>query len=163
MNPRCGNILRGANWFFLNQRRPEARFLFFRFIALIRIRELNKRGWEEVWAKYYGYKPFATPGKYFLQRTGRLLALAAAHSEIIAPGEIERLLLLTEGEGIPRIQIPEEDMQRVKEEVVAKIASHDTTKDGEEDGEEGEEGEFEYITMDDGYGRVAPSDDEDEA
>lgn len=54
-------------------------------------------------------------------------------------------------------------MQRVKEEVVAKIASHDTTKDEEEDGEEGEEGEFEYITMDDGYGRVAPSDDEDEA
>lgn len=61
-----------------------------------------------------------------------MLLAQAAHSKTIAPEEIERFLLSSEGEEMPRIQITEEDMRRVKEEV-AKIATHETIMDEEED------------------------------
>ncbi|KAK3947683.1 hypothetical protein QBC32DRAFT_223633 [Pseudoneurospora amorphoporcata] len=92
---------------FLNQNRPASRFLFFRFmLALIRIRQLDRRGWEDVWAKYHTYKPFAaTPTGRYYARTGMLPLLAmAGHNGITAPEEeIEEFLRLNEAEEVPRI------------------------------------------------------------
>lgn len=60
---------------FLNEKRPVARFLYFHFImALIRIKDLKRKGWEDTWARFYTQRPFPTPGRYM--RKSMLLALA---------------------------------------------------------------------------------------
>lgn len=60
---------------FRNEKRPVARFLYFHFImALIRIKDLKRTGWEDAWAKFYTQRPFPTPGRYM--RKSMLFALA---------------------------------------------------------------------------------------
>ena len=43
-------------------------------MALVRIKDLQRGGWRDVWAWYYEQRPFSTPGKY--TRQSMLLALA---------------------------------------------------------------------------------------
>ena len=60
---------------FLNNKRPVSRFMYFHFImALIRIKDVKRQGWQDVWARYYQQRPFPTPGNYL--RRSMLLALA---------------------------------------------------------------------------------------
>ncbi|KAK1779621.1 hypothetical protein QBC45DRAFT_325613 [Copromyces sp. CBS 386.78] len=152
--PKAKDTLDQRELVFLNHNRPASRFLFFRFmLALIRIRQLKRTGWEDVWARYRTNKPFATPGRY--TRTGMLLAMAA-HNEITAPEEIEGFLRLVEAEKVPRtITLPEAEILRVKEEVAKAIESFETARDNHEDREnedtDTEDDELEYSTMDDGY------------
>ncbi len=42
-------------------------------MALIRIKDLKRYGWEDVWARYYKQRPFPTTGNYLRRRI--LLAL----------------------------------------------------------------------------------------
>lgn len=66
---------------FLNEKRPVSRFLYFHFImALIRIKDLKRRGWQDVWARYYHLRPFGTPGNYM--RKSILIALATHHGTV---------------------------------------------------------------------------------
>ncbi|KAK3400002.1 hypothetical protein B0T20DRAFT_407567 [Sordaria brevicollis] len=96
-------------------------------MALTRIRELNRNGWQEIWAKYSTSRPFATPGRYL--RTGMLLALTA-NSEVISPGELEKFVLQSETD-VPRLILAEEDMKRVRAEV-AKLAKYEEEKEDED-------------------------------
>ncbi|EON96099.1 hypothetical protein UCRPA7_8405 [Phaeoacremonium minimum UCRPA7] len=67
--------LDGKELVFLNDNRPVSRFVYFHFVmALIRIKDTKKDGWENVWARYYEQRPFPTPGPYM--RRSMLLALA---------------------------------------------------------------------------------------
>lgn len=70
-----GKDLDGRELKFLNDKRPVSRFMYFHFImALIRIKDIQRRGWEQIWARYYQQRPFATPGPYM--RRSMLLALS---------------------------------------------------------------------------------------
>ncbi|KAG6018358.1 hypothetical protein E4U43_002516 [Claviceps pusilla] len=65
----------GKELTFLNANRPAARFLYFHFImALLRIRDLQREGWQTTWARYYTQRPFPTPKPYI--RESMLIALA---------------------------------------------------------------------------------------
>ncbi|KAH8897722.1 hypothetical protein GQ53DRAFT_778019 [Thozetella sp. PMI_491] len=67
--------LDGKELVFLNEKRPVSRFLYFHFImALVRIKDLRRQGWQDIWARYYEQRPFPTPGNYM--RQSMLLALA---------------------------------------------------------------------------------------
>lgn len=67
--------LDGKELVFLNEKRPVSRFLYFHFImALVRIKDIQRHGWEGVWARYYEQRPFPTPGNYM--RQSMILALA---------------------------------------------------------------------------------------
>jgi hypothetical protein len=67
--------LDGRELTFLNKKRPVSRFLYFHFImALVRIKDVERQGWRDVWARYYEQRPFPTPGNYL--RQSMLLALA---------------------------------------------------------------------------------------
>ncbi|KAM5352789.1 hypothetical protein ACJ41O_005511 [Fusarium nematophilum] len=71
----CGKELDGKELIFLNEKRPVSRFLYFHFVmALIRIKDIKRRGWDTIWARYYQQRPFPTPGNYM--RQSMLLALA---------------------------------------------------------------------------------------
>ncbi|KAK0616652.1 hypothetical protein B0T14DRAFT_604894 [Immersiella caudata] len=70
-----GGDLDGRELKFRNNKRPVSRFMYFHFIlALIRIKDVKRRGWQDVWARYYQQRPFPTPGNYM--RQSMLLALA---------------------------------------------------------------------------------------
>ncbi|KAK1783786.1 hypothetical protein QBC45DRAFT_305505, partial [Copromyces sp. CBS 386.78] len=76
---------------FRNGNRPNASFMYFRFmLALIRTRDKQRAGWEGFWARYRTTKPFGTPGRYC--RDGMLMAMAA-YSKMSAPEEIEAFLV----------------------------------------------------------------------
>ncbi|KAK7418466.1 hypothetical protein QQX98_003958 [Neonectria punicea] len=70
-----GRDLHGKELVFHNAKRPVSRFLYFHFImALIRIKDLKRSGWQGIWARYYEQRPFPTPGNYM--RQSMLFALA---------------------------------------------------------------------------------------
>lgn len=76
----------GKELVFRGEKRPIPRFLYFHFImALIRMRDLNRKGWQDVWAKYHQQRPFPTPTQYM--RKSMLLALGthfgSAHMHIV--------------------------------------------------------------------------------
>ncbi|KAL7900501.1 hypothetical protein HDV64DRAFT_244371 [Trichoderma sp. TUCIM 5745] len=92
---------------FLNENRPVPRFLYFRFImTLIRIKDLQRPGWKDVWARYYEQRPFPAPSNYM--RRSMLLALAthfgSAHMHVveswIADHGFESPMKLTEDESM---------------------------------------------------------------
>ncbi|CAH0027502.1 unnamed protein product [Clonostachys rhizophaga] len=67
--------LDGKELIFRDQNRPSSRFLYFHFImSLIRIKDLNKEGWRDIWARYYEQPPFPAPAPYM--RKSMILALA---------------------------------------------------------------------------------------
>jgi hypothetical protein len=75
-----GKSMDGQELMFLNEKRPTARFLYFHFImALVRIKDTDRHGWREIWAKYYDNRPFATPGLY-IRRT--MLLAIVTHFEV---------------------------------------------------------------------------------
>ncbi|KAG6117171.1 hypothetical protein E4U14_008055 [Claviceps sp. LM454 group G7] len=81
MNERYGGgdfrarELDGRELTFHNEKRPVSRFLYFHFfMALVRIRDIKRIGWQDTWARYYGQRPFPTPGPYL--RKSLLMALA---------------------------------------------------------------------------------------
>jgi hypothetical protein len=86
--------IEGQELMFLNEKRPTARFLYFHFImAMVRIKDMDRLGWQKIWAKYYDNRPFATPGPY-MRRT-MLLALVT-HFQVTDPNVVESFL---EGQG----------------------------------------------------------------
>lgn len=57
--------LHGKEMVFEGNRLPVAKFLYLRFIlTLVRIKNLNRPGWRDVWARYYEQRPFPAPGNY---------------------------------------------------------------------------------------------------
>ncbi|KAG6108189.1 hypothetical protein E4U13_006573, partial [Claviceps humidiphila] len=43
----------------------DSRFPFFYFfVALVRIRDSKRQGWQDTWVRYYYQRPFSTPGAY---------------------------------------------------------------------------------------------------
>ncbi|KAK3360846.1 hypothetical protein B0T24DRAFT_123940 [Lasiosphaeria ovina] len=70
-----GKNLDGRELQFQNNNRPVSRFMYFKFImALVRIKDIKRQGWQDIWARYYQQRPFPTPGNYL--RRSMLLALA---------------------------------------------------------------------------------------
>ncbi len=70
-----GKDLDGRELVFRSDARPASRFMYFHFVmALIRIKDLDRPGWQDAWARYYQERPFPTPGPYM--RKSMLLALA---------------------------------------------------------------------------------------
>ncbi|KAK2589377.1 hypothetical protein QQS21_012947, partial [Conoideocrella luteorostrata] len=70
-----GKHLHGKELTFLGNKRPVSRFLYFHFImALVRVKDLKRDNWEDIWARYYTQRPFPTPGPYM--RRSILFALA---------------------------------------------------------------------------------------
>jgi hypothetical protein len=75
-----GQELDGKELVFRGKKRPVSRFLYFHFImALVRIKDLERRGWQDIWARYHQRRPFPTPGNYM--RKAMLLALTT-HFEV---------------------------------------------------------------------------------
>ncbi|KAG6123845.1 hypothetical protein E4U12_000574 [Claviceps purpurea] len=71
----CASELDGRELTFHNEKRPVSRFLYFHFfMALVRIKDIKRIGWQDTWARYYGQRPFPTPGPYL--RKSMLMALA---------------------------------------------------------------------------------------
>lgn len=67
--------LHGRELIFRNEKRPVCRFMDFHFVmGMIRIKDLNRPGWQDTWARYYEQGPFPTPRKYM--RKSMVLALA---------------------------------------------------------------------------------------
>ncbi|KAG6087021.1 hypothetical protein E4U15_000202 [Claviceps sp. LM218 group G6] len=59
----CASELDGRELTFHNEKRPVSRFLCFHFfMALVRIRDIKRIGWQDTWARYYGQRPFPTLG-----------------------------------------------------------------------------------------------------
>lgn len=92
---------------FLNENRPVPRFLYFRFImTLIRIKDLQRPGWEDVWARYYEQRPFPAPSKYMRESILRALAthFGSIHMHVveswIADHGFEAPMKLTEDESV---------------------------------------------------------------
>jgi len=70
-----GGDLDGKELTFCNEKRPVSRFMYFHFVmALVRIKDVKRHRWQDVWAQYYQQRPFPTPGNYM--RQSMLLALA---------------------------------------------------------------------------------------
>ncbi|EXU99605.1 hypothetical protein X797_007416 [Metarhizium robertsii] len=70
-----GQDINGKELKFLGEKRPVARFLYFRFVmALVRIKDVKRAGWQDVWARFYAQRPFPTPGNYM--RKAMIFALA---------------------------------------------------------------------------------------
>lgn len=102
-----GKDIHGKELVFLNENRPVPRFLYFHFImALIRIKDIRRLGWEAVWARYHEQRPFPTPSKYM--RESMLLALAThfgtTHMHVVETWIVdygfESPLKLTEDESV---------------------------------------------------------------
>ncbi|KAM0514556.1 hypothetical protein ACHAPE_006852 [Trichoderma viride] len=92
---------------FLNESRPVPRFLYFRFImTLIRIKDLQRPGWEDVWARYYEQRPFPALSKYMRESMLRALAthFGSTYMHVveswIADHGFEAPLKLTEDESV---------------------------------------------------------------
>lgn len=107
-------------------------------MALIRIKDVKRQGWRDVWARYYQQKPFPNPGNYL--RQSMLLALAThfgtadmsvIESWIVDNG-FESPLMLTEDETT-------EAARRVHLAVEDAIARAKYRSDDDEEEEEEEE------------------------
>ncbi|KAG6305090.1 hypothetical protein E4U44_008374 [Claviceps purpurea] len=71
----CASELDGRELTFHNEKRPVSRFIYFHFfMALVRIKDTERTGWRDTWAKYYDQRPFPTPARYL--RKSMLMALA---------------------------------------------------------------------------------------
>jgi hypothetical protein len=131
-----GRDLSGKELVFLNENRPVSRFLYFHFImALIRIKDLKRCGWEDVWARFYNERPFGTPDKYM--RQSMLNRLAAYHGNI-GQAEISRFL---EGHGFDTpIDLTKEELAEVARQVRKLVeAAIKPSENGDSNGESGEE------------------------
>lgn len=142
-NGLTGNTLDGKELVFLIEIGPVSRFLYFRFImALIRIRDLDRSGWEDIWARYYTLRPFATLGKYMSKSL--LLAIATHQGtndlreveSFIAEQSFDVPITLTDDEST-------EAARRVLEAVEGAVerAGGDVESEEESDEESEEEGE----------------------
>ncbi|KAK0754929.1 hypothetical protein B0T18DRAFT_400311 [Schizothecium vesticola] len=79
-----GQDLDGQELTFRNDKRPVSRFMYFHFLmALIRIKDARRQGWEDTWSRYYTEPPFPTPTKYI--RNSMLLALVSHFGPTNAP------------------------------------------------------------------------------
>ncbi|KAL7823702.1 hypothetical protein V8C26DRAFT_433655 [Trichoderma gracile] len=70
-----GQNIDGKELCFLGENRPDANFLYFHFLmALIRIKDLERKNWPRVWARYYQEQPFPAPSNYMRKSIIRALA-----------------------------------------------------------------------------------------
>ncbi|KAK2059155.1 hypothetical protein LY76DRAFT_543266 [Colletotrichum caudatum] len=151
--------LDGRELAFVNDKRPAPRFLYFRFIvALVRMKRLGRIGWQEVWAKYHGRRPFPSPEAYI--RKGVLLAIAShfdasdaylVNSWIHEHG-VDTFLQLNDDEAV-------EVARRVH---MAVEFSTSRAKKGEDEGEDDEEDEGDDGEEDDGEDPDEDDEDSDE-
>ncbi|KAK1242922.1 hypothetical protein MKX08_005734 [Trichoderma sp. CBMAI-0020] len=147
-----GKDVHGKELVFLNENRPVPRFLYFHFImALIRIRDLQRFGWEAVWARYYEQRPFPTPSKYM--RESMLLALAThfgtAHMHVveswIADYGFESSIKLTEDESVEAARrvhmVVVETAERAESLGINEDSDEDSDKDSSDDSDENSDDE----------------------
>lgn len=138
--------LDGKELVFLNKKRPVPRFLYFHFVmALIRIKDLQRPGWEDIWARYYEQRPFPTPRKYM--RESMLLALAthfgSTHMHVveswIADHSFESPLKLTDDESVEaarRVYMVVDDAAENAEKWRNDCESEDESEESDVDSEE---------------------------
>ncbi|KAI1815259.1 hypothetical protein GGS20DRAFT_597237 [Poronia punctata] len=125
-----GKDIHGKELTFRNEARPTGRCLYFHFImALVRMKDLSRPGWQEIWAKYYTLRPFATPRPY-MRRT-MLLALAK-HFETTDVKTIDSFL---EGQGFEApISLTPEETQEAARRVLMAVESSVTMAEVDEEG-----------------------------
>ncbi|KAK5655897.1 hypothetical protein OQA88_5436 [Cercophora sp. LCS_1] len=154
MGPYYGKDLHQKELTFRNEKRPVPRFMYFHFLmSLIRIKDVKRKGWEEVWAKYYREKPFPTPGNYM--RQSMLIALAMHFGTVdmaiidswIADNGFDTPLKLTpeeSAEAARRVHAAaERAMARADRKPKSDDSDEDSNEDSDEDNEEEEEEEEE--------------------
>ncbi|EHK46050.1 hypothetical protein TRIATDRAFT_274069 [Trichoderma atroviride IMI 206040] len=125
--------LDGKELKFLNNNRPVSRFLYFHFImALVRIRDLDRRGWQDVWARYYTQQPFATPGQYMSK--SMLLAIAT-HQGTIDYQEV--LAFCAEQSFDPPLTLDDDESREIARRV--HLSVEQAVKEVEDSDEESEE------------------------
>ncbi|KAK3379922.1 hypothetical protein B0T24DRAFT_655485 [Lasiosphaeria ovina] len=132
-----GSDLDGKELQFHNNNRPVSRFMYFHFImVLVRIKDVKRQGWQDVWARYYQQRPFPTPGNYL--RRSMLLALATHYGT--ADMEVVASWITDHGFDSPLMLTDEESTEaarRVHAAVNKAIARAETgPKDGSDDEEE---------------------------
>ncbi|EHK46066.1 hypothetical protein TRIATDRAFT_88556 [Trichoderma atroviride IMI 206040] len=134
-----GRDLDGKELVFLNENRPVSRFLYFHFImALIRIKDLQCLGWENVWARFYNLRPFGTPGNYM--RRNMLLALATHHGTV----GLAEMSAYIAGHGFDTpINLTEEETAEAARRVrkLVEAAINRSEKEGSDEGSEEESDE----------------------
>lgn len=147
---RKADELDGKELEFLSEKRPVSRFLYFHFImALVRIKDIQRRGWQDVWARYYEQRPFPTPGNYM--RKSMLLALAThfgtadmrvVNSWIVGHG-FDSPLKLTDDETMEAARRVHEAVEAAnsRAEKQMSVREEDSEDDSENDSEEDSEEE----------------------
>ncbi|KAK3360678.1 hypothetical protein B0T25DRAFT_536161 [Lasiosphaeria hispida] len=135
--PGCkAKDLDGKELAFLSDKRPVARFLYFHFImALVRIKDVQRTGWKDVWARYYEQRPFATPGPWM--RKSMLQGLAN-HFQVADVRMVESWIVEHGFETPLRLSVEEstEVARRVHEAVEDAILSANRLDDEEEDSQD---------------------------
>lgn len=137
--------LDGKELTFLNENRPVSRFLYFHFImALIRIKDLKRRGWETIWARYYDQRPFPTPGPYM--RKSMLLAIAT-HFETT---DIEVVNSWIKGNGFEtaELELTKEEADQAARLVLEAVEAAETKTDLEENPDEEDYSEKDSVEKD---------------
>ncbi len=131
-----GQDLDGKELVFLGEKRPVSRFLYFHFVmALVRMKDVGRRGWQDAWARYYQERPFPTPGPYL--RKSMLLALAT-HFQTADMKVIEGWIT---DHGFETPLIMQDDQarevaRRVHDAVEEMVARAENPEDPEEDDED---------------------------
>ncbi|KAK3360830.1 hypothetical protein B0T24DRAFT_660656 [Lasiosphaeria ovina] len=151
-----GQDLDGKELQFQNNNRPVTRFMYFHFMmALVRIKDVKRQGWQDVWARYYQQRPFPTPGNYL--RRSMLLALATHYGT--ADMEVVASWITDHGFDSPLMLTDEESTEaarRVHAAVNKAIARAETgPKDGSDDEEEdSDEGDSDEGDSDEGDNEI---------
>ncbi|TFB04349.1 hypothetical protein CCMA1212_004150 [Trichoderma ghanense] len=72
---KYGENIDGKELSFLGKNRPATKFLWFHFLmAMVRIKDLERENWREVWQRYYREEPFPAPSSYMRKAVIRALA-----------------------------------------------------------------------------------------
>lgn len=132
---------------FRNENRPVPRFLYFRFVmALIRIKDLQRPGWEHVWAHYHERRPFPSLGNYMRNSMLRALATHFGATDMriveswIAHDGFDSPLQLTEDEAVEaarRVHMVVAETAERAETLRIYENSDDESETGSEECEEG--------------------------
>lgn len=133
-----GRDLEGKELKFRNEKRPVCRFMYFHFImALIRIKDDARPGWQDLWARYYQQRPFPTTGNYMRKSMLRALATHFGTAQM----EVLESWITDHGFDSPLVLNEDESTEAARRVHLAVLKSIDRAERGQEDNSEGEKGE----------------------
>ncbi|KAH6614652.1 hypothetical protein B0J18DRAFT_485809 [Chaetomium sp. MPI-SDFR-AT-0129] len=125
--------LDGKELQFRNDKRPVPQFMYFHFImALIRIKDDGRPGWQDLWARYYQQRPFPTTGNYMRKSMLRALATHFGTAQM----DIVESWITDDGFDSPLIVNDDERTEAARRVYLAVVKSIADAEKGPQDDEE---------------------------